>query len=690
MSQPAPAPARSRRGTRPRRLDALDGLRTVAVFLVIAYHVSLPFSHGGFLGVDVFFVLSGYLITTLLLTELTHRGRIDLARFWMRRVLRLLPASIVVILTVLVWAMIAAPPFRRPGLGADALWSLLYVGNWRFISTSSYFAADGTMSPLQHVWSLAVEEQFYLLWPLLLAGLGALALRRARTASDGPIDSAGRNERNADRRRRTATAALVAAGALILGSVVLMATLYDPSGPDRAYMGTDTKAFEPLLGAFGAALMARPGVRRVVTERSQPLMWLGLAGVVAGVATLGDSHAPSPLYFRGGAFAFALACLVLVAATSVADRRRGLTLVLGSTPMAYLGRISYGIYLWHWPLAVWIIDGHGFSPRRAALVVALTVALAALSYHLIETPIRSGRPARWHPRRVLVQAAGVMAVVALVTSMLGGTPLNTVVPALASGTQSDRTVVVVGDSVMRRLVPALDPVAARRDLTVLNAARGGCPAIGVPALDVDGTLLAGGSCAQEVPEAQTETIEQAKPGVVVWWSRYELADRQGPDGRPLVAGTDEFWAAQKASLAEAVDRLTATGARLVIVDVDRVGDGIDTRCTPQKCHAFLDRLRNHDDLRRTWNGIVREYAQRDPRVVTVRVDDLYCRDDGNPCDDHTPARLPGARFAAPGGAEYARPDGSHFSGPAMTTVSTGLLDRVAEATGASWGTPPAN
>lgn len=667
------APARpQRRGARPRRLDALDGLRTIAVLLVVAFHLDVPGLRGGFLGVDVFFVLSGFLITSLLLKEIAHRGRADLGRFWMRRVLRLLPASLLVIVTVIGWAALAAPPMQRESVGLDALWSLLYVGNWRFIASSSYFADDGLVSPLRHVWSLAVEEQFYLLWPLLLTVIGTLAVARFRRPDQTHADSADRAERTAARRRVVSTLALVLALALALASAVLMAWRFDPQAADRAYMGTDTKAFEPLLGAAAAALMLRPRLRTWVAEHAQWLMVGGLVAVAVAVAVLGGEHGPVSAYYRGGAPVFTLACAVLVAATSLADRRHGLTLVLGSTPVAYVGRISYGVYLWHWPFVVWFIGDRGFEPLRAAGVAALTIAAAALSYHLLEHPIRTGRIARLAPRRVFAGAAAGVAVAVVLSSQLGGSPLNRVLPALASGVDqrtSASTVVLVGDSVMSRLSPQLAAVGAQRGLTVVNAARGGCAAIDAVVLSGRGVASAG--CAQTVPKVQADALATYTPGTVIWWSRYELADRLDASGRRLVAGTPAFWAAQQRDLEASVDRLTASGARLFIVLVDRVGDGMDTRCTPAQCDPLLRRLRDDAALRGHWNDLVQQVAARHAGVRTIALDDVYCRDEASPCDD----RLPIGGSPTADGA-LARPDGSHFAPAAMPAVAAALLDRV--------------
>jgi len=232
-----------RAGSATERNDALDGLRLLAVAAVMAFHFGLPGAAGGFLGVDVFFVLSGYLITSLLLGRMS-RGRLDVFDFWNRRLRRLLPALLVVIGALVAWGAVVAPVVSRDGLRGDITATLFYVANWHFISTSSYFASDGVPSPLEHMWSLAVEEQFYLVWPLLLV-LVAVCVRQPR-------------------RRVLAVGVLAAVG--LVASAVRLGTLWAGSGQERAYLGTDSRIFEPLAGALLAAVLTSDLVRRR-TER---------------------------------------------------------------------------------------------------------------------------------------------------------------------------------------------------------------------------------------------------------------------------------------------------------------------------------------------------------------------------------------------------------------------------------------
>ena len=212
---------------------ALDGMRAIAVLLVIAFHVRLPGFRAGFVGVDIFFVLSGFLITSLLLEEIRRTGRVSLSAFWARRARRLLPALVLVLLTVGVVTALTATYTERASMRGDLLATTGYVANWHFVQTSTYFADIGVDSPLEHTWSLAIEEQFYLLWPLLVFGVAAVGLRP-----------------------RTAVGVLAVLGVGV--SVGLLAILWAPGHVERAYMGTDARLFEPLLGAAGAALVASP------------------------------------------------------------------------------------------------------------------------------------------------------------------------------------------------------------------------------------------------------------------------------------------------------------------------------------------------------------------------------------------------------------------------------------------------
>jgi peptidoglycan/LPS O-acetylase OafA/YrhL len=664
------------------RLDALDGIRTIAVALVVLFHVSAPGFDAGYLGVDMFFVLSGYLITGGLIREVRAGQTPRLAKFWTRRFKRLLPAALLVIVTVLMWTFVGAPLYRRAGLATDAWWTSLYVANWRFIDSATYFSSDGTSSPLLHMWSLAVEEQFYVFWPLVVALVAWVSLRRRRDSRHG---------RGGVRRALLAIAILV-----VIASALLLWRLYQPDAPERAYMGTDAKAFEPMLGAAVALALSSDRMGGFVRRHTGVLVALGSLGLIALFLVLAG---PAPFYFTGGAVLFSLATAAVIVGIALAPLSRA-GRGLSFAPVSYLGRISYGIYLWHWPYAVWLGTAHTtFTWWRAALVVLVTVLTASASYHFLEMPIRQGRLSAWFtPRRTLGVALTTIALVTVTAGLSGGGPAARVVPPVqaAAGERPDaKTIMLVGDSVPLRLTPELAPAASARGLEIISAAAGGCSPLAVK--QWSGLNDGFGLNCPEVADKQSEQIRLFNPGVVLWWSRYEIADRYAADGQILHTGTPGFWAAQAADFERAVDRLTSRGATLTVLLTERPGIGFESRCSPTHCVPFLRKMVEHDEWRVHWNDYVLSRARADSRIRTIVVDDLFCRAQPSPSASasasptaaatSTPSASPTPSVPPGWGASLcddtvspgrlARPDGSHVDtaliGP---KIANAILDRV--------------
>jgi peptidoglycan/LPS O-acetylase OafA/YrhL len=399
-------------GVRLPYMPGLDGLRALAVIAVLLYHAELPWIPGGFLGVEIFFVLSGYLITALLLAEWRAKGSVNLKDFWLRRARRLLPALYLLIVATLAYAVLFFPG-EVVGLRADALAAFGYVTNWYLVlGHESYFEAVGRPSLLKHLWSLAIEEQFYLLWPFIFwIGITFGAMRW--------------------RRRRVLLVALGGAAA----SVLLMAVLYTPGGdPSRLYYGTDTRAAGLLVGA-ALALTWTPNMR---TTRSscpancrfrlegirqngswaRPLgrlrrrwgwtlpVWLDVIGLVALGALvlfclrLGEFQ---PFLYRGGLAAVSIATAVLIMALAHPYTHLGGSGLLGWRPLRWLGERSYGIYLWHWPVYMVTrpqLDVPFDGLPLLAVRLGATVLLADLSYRYVETPVRAGALGRrWRSLR---------------------------------------------------------------------------------------------------------------------------------------------------------------------------------------------------------------------------------------------------------------------------------------------------
>ncbi len=374
------------RGTGPRLpyLPGLDGLRALALIAVILYHADLSWFPGGFLGVEVFFVLSGYLITSLLLAEWNQQGRIDLKDFWLRRARRLLPAAYLLVLVTLGYAVLFLPG-EVANLRGDAAAAFTYVTNWYLVlADRSYFEMVGRPPPLQHLWSLAVEEQFYLLWPLLFAA-GMLRLRR----------------------RGMLIATL--AGAVI--STLLLAILFHPNvDPSRVYYGTDTRAAELLAGAALAFVWEPAWLRGSAGGPAARLIgWLSLATRapllldLVGIAALGALiwffhwfGEYQPFLYQGG-FALVALTTVLLIAVVVHPRARLVPRLLSPGVMRWIGTRSYSMYLWHWPVFAITrpqldISMQGIS--LLALRLLLTAILAEASYRWIETPVRRSAAGR--------------------------------------------------------------------------------------------------------------------------------------------------------------------------------------------------------------------------------------------------------------------------------------------------------
>ncbi|MEU2717681.1 acyltransferase [Streptomyces sp. NPDC007205] len=373
------------------RIPSIDGLRALAVLGVVAYHFQLPLL-GGFLGVDLFFVISGFVITRLLVTQREKDLRPARLDFWYRRAKRLLPAMLLVVAAVQAWMLIQDPPGLRPTVNGQTLAALTYLSNWYAITAHiGYWSVGLDAAPLNHLWSLAVEEQFYLVWPLALAA--ALTFLPVRVS-----------------RRALAVAAVIGAGA----SYTLALHWYVPGAPERAYLGTDTRAGALLLGAVVALRPVRPPVFLTAALTAVSVAVLGVQWATADI----DS---ADLYMWQLPVA-GLAAAVVV--NALAHTTPGaLSRLLCAAPLQWVGLRSYAIYLWHWP--VWIFLGIEFPElshtARAATGFTAALALATLSYALVEQPIRA-RDLR--PRVLLPVLAVCCALLAGATSLPVTAPMD--------------------------------------------------------------------------------------------------------------------------------------------------------------------------------------------------------------------------------------------------------------------------
>ncbi|MFG1934452.1 acyltransferase family protein [Mycobacterium sp. NPDC048908] len=587
-------------------IPALDGIRAVAVALVLAEHGGVPGVSGGFLGVDVFFVLSGFLITSLLLDERARTGRIRLRDFWIRRARRLLPALIVMVLAVVV-ARRFFPAEATATLRDDAVAALFWAANWAFVAQKTdYFSQGSPPSPLQHTWSLGVEEQYYLLWPLLVLAVAVAFGARARWAVCG-------------------LAVLGAAGSAAVA--ILMA-------PDvnRVYFGTDTRIEALLVGAAAAALLVRDWT--VLTSggtliRTRYRRWaataLSIVGL-AGLAVLAHFATGSARDFRYGLLIAVALAAVLVVAPVALDQGSPVAKALAWRPLVWLGAVSYGVYLWHWPIFL-ALNGErtGWSGWPLfAVRCAATVAVATASWWLLEQPIR-----RWRPVFVpMLPLAGATAATAAAVTMTvlpvnvkpaetglssidsaaliaPEVPVEVKAPSgqLAPGT---KRVAVFGDSVAWTMMRYLPPTPG---LSFSNYTTIGCGvARGGPYKYAGETLPQKPEC-DDWPARWSQRINHDRPDVVLLIiGRWEVVDRVN-EGHWTHIGDNGYDAYLRGELQRALDMLTSTGARVVVTTepYNRRGERADGSLYPEDQPVRADR----------WNKLLRSVIGNRPNVAVL-------------------------------------------------------------------------
>jgi len=562
----------------------IDGLRAVAVVLVVAFHAGYAALPGGFVGVDVFFVLSGYLITRILVAELVVDDRLRLGRFYARRMRRLLPASALTLTAIVVAAHGLLDRAQQQPVARDVRWSALWAANWRFVDARlDYFAPGDVPSPVVHYWSLAVEEQFYLVWPALLLGLWFLLSRGARVPT-----------------RRVVGAVAAVGVASAVASVVLT-----PS--TAAYYGTHTRAYQLMAGAVLALVV----VRREAGEGSTaaggrwslapPLATIvGLVGLAAvGLVawrTTGAADYPgwAALVVTGGTVAVVV---VLETCAGTVWHR-----VLGARAPAAIGRVSYSLYLWHWPVLVFvpiIAARHdiGWLDRRPVMF-ALMGVLATTSYLAFERPIRF----RLVPRAPWSAVVGAgLVVTVLVAGLVAGRlypedhdqaialaavkdlaapghcpyfaedwPSDAADAQPCSWRQGGRyTVLLVGDSHAQMWQPALDDIAARHDLTVIRLTRGGCPANDITVYhlgDEVGAKEVDRACSEWREDLYPRAIAEYHPDLVLVSSRSHVLGMVD-GGDYLLPSNDGYLDRWEQAWERTLGWLTAGGAQVVVSEI---------------------------------------------------------------------------------------------------------------------------
>jgi peptidoglycan/LPS O-acetylase OafA/YrhL len=571
----------------------LDGLRAIAVAAVIVFHFAPSVLPGGFLGVDVFFVVSGFLIARLVVAEIGRSGKVSLPNFWGRRARRLLPALAVLVVGVCIAAAISFTAGELHNVRAQAVGSLFYVANWVMIAgNTNYFATIGRPSPFLHLWTLAVEEQFYIVFPLVCFATRRWIVRK-------PVVSAS------------------VAFVLAITSTVWMSVLVRPGhDPSRAYLGTDSHAMGLLIGvALGvlAGAVAPWDWLRARAARVSVRASIAAAGaLVVIVVTMWRATDHTYALYHGGFFVFALLCAVLIVVVVMLPDV-WISRALSHPVLVAIGLRSYSLYLWHWPVRVFI-TGSGFGIFMERLVVS--VVLAELSFRFVERPFRTGAIARRTGSRGAIAA---FAVLVLLTGVLVGTvaapeklPASTLQGCPNPGaTRVD----VFGDSTALKLGLGGCAARAQLDLSVGGAAQLGCGVVltdhvsqGVvipnPAHDCDGWQDRWRTILAQDPNAKIALMVGA----------WEILDQKVGD-TTVKFGTPEWTKLVSDSLRDALGVLTSDGRTVYLFEVPCYGGGDNPTYLPER----------HDPKRiAALNAIFEQVARDTPHVEMVPWRDLVC------------------------------------------------------------------
>ena len=620
-----------------RHIRALDGLRGVAVLAVLLFHSDLLV--GGYLGVDLFFVLSGFLITSLLLVEAQATGGIGVLGFWARRARRLLPALFLVIGAVALYAAIYAEPWDLTRIRGDAFATLGYVANWRFVFRNvDYWAQFSQRSPLEHTWSLAIEEQFYVIWPLVVLGVTEWTRRRGAVISD------------VARRVFWLSGLLTLAGAM--WALWIWTNHHDQT---RIYFGTDTRSPAILIGSAFAAWTQWRGP--IHSRRGRSVLEIA-AGLGALFLALAWFQLDGDRLFRGGLLACSVAALVVLAAA--AHPRPGfIARVMSNRLLVGLGIISYGLYLWHWPI-YFVLDADRLDLTGWPLFgvrFAVTIVVALASYALVEHPIRrgAGSPRNLAILTPLLAAALIGATIVATAGAIDLTPGPQVLPdpkrvAQRAERSGALRVMVAGNSVANALADeGFSQVVSEPPIVVLNngifscdfptAARIRTEIAPEPAPPVSCTTPWRAAVAEFDPEV-----------VILVFGDVHVTDYEFVDGWASQCDPG-FGANYQRALDRAVEELGGSGARVVLTTA-----AFTRLFMPQ---AFSDRVQAATVCT---NRLLKKYAAAHPRVELVDVNAFMCPEGGE-CRTEI------------GGAPV-RPDGVHYRAHGAQVVAAWVLTEL--------------
>jgi peptidoglycan/LPS O-acetylase OafA/YrhL len=591
-----------------RFVPGLDGLRGIAVLAVMLFHAGVQWTEGGLLGVDVFFVLSGFLVTSLLLSEHARTGTVKLRQFWARRARRLLPGLFVLLAGVCAYARWASAGTSPAQIRGDAFSTLAYVANWHYITAGqNYFERYAPPSPLLHTWSLAVEEQFYLIWPLVVL----LVLKHF------------------GRRTLGWTAAFLA-----MSSAAVCAALYlNGASVNRLYYGTDTRAQAIMIGAVLAVLVPMSKDRPLSGNSSRLVGVLGIAGAGIVAYSLHAVQGTGPYLYEGGFLVVALSTAAVVAVT--VDRPHTLlSRVLSWRPLRYTGRISYGLYLYHWPIFLVLTYPRTGLSHIPLLVLrfVVTFMVADLSYRLIETPIRTRQPLviRWRPAvrpsPALVRSAAVGVPIVLVLVVIAATvtpgstasaslpPSHRPPPAyrapLGADAANPERALLVGDSIALTLGWGLQVDAPAWGISIDNLGATGCDLDPESTVNVMGVVSRAAQGCPQWPTTWASLVARTDPDVVVvLLGRWESIDRIY-NGRWTHVGEPAYDEHLQSELSQIIAIGSSHGARVVFLTLPYIAE---TTVQPNGSPWDMN-LPSRTDA---WNAIVRAAVAEHPDQASV-------------------------------------------------------------------------
>lgn len=636
----------------------VQGLRAVAVLLVVLFHAHVPGMGGGYVGVDVFFVISGFVITGVLLRERKSSGSTSILKFYGRRIRRILPAATVVIIAAVAASYALLGPLGGDQTASDARWASVFLLNIHFAANgTNYLASQLPPSVLQNYWSLAVEEQFYLVYPAIFLIVAGLSLRMSLRARLG----------------------IVLSIAVIISFVASVAET--SSNATAAYFSPLPRVWELALG--GLIAISTTKLRRLPPLIAFMASWLGLAAIMVAAFVFSPST-PYP----GWAVALPVVGTALVIASGTSTSVNGSERLLGLRPFQLVGLVSYSLYLWHWPVLILATErsGAGSLPTSDALLwVLFSLGLAILTYVLIEQPIRHSKflvSKRWASLVLGASLIGASLTVATVGLNLHDTgtvatpslsELNTgdvcPIPSHQEVTSLAGTgarikhrilahIMLVGDSTACTMLPGLEAVAAPAAVGVEDGAVVGC---GVVSGDVETSSVTGSGpatgadvnnesrvCQSRAIRAEQRALRSGRPKVVLWsstWERAALIVRRGAQQKVLVQGSTQWYSVLRQRMEARLRQFTATGATVVLLTQPPFFDGGNPKSPTAEDRNF-ERL----------NAFLTDVAAQVPHVTLVNLASYVCPS-GPPCPldvDNVWVRADGAHYSSQGSLWVAR------------------------------------